>query len=265
MLIEEQVAGFKPILCGVLLIATLFANVVYAETRFHLEKDAQGSIKAFKAVSVPLPDFLREYSRLSGTPITADGVWAKELKGNVTLLMRKPLKPEEMTELVHRVLNDNGYAVVDAPAGNGWVIEWGRNARDAALPVYEATDVPLTNRLITVHQTLKYADSEGIARMMRSFMPSNSRIIPATRSQLLVTDTGANIRKLLPVIARMDTEDAAKRQREFLANYASGPQRTCGEQRIEKLVVEKLEIQDSVNGNSASGAPVKRVIKGAQK
>lgn len=245
MLIEETAAVFKSVACVTLLAISLVSETGWAGGHFRLEKDAQGLFRPFTAVSVPLSGFLQEYSRLSGTPIAADGVWKDEIKGSVTLFIRKPTKPEQMAELVHRVLSDNGYAAVDAPAGNGWVIERSRDARYAALPIYGASEIPLTNRMVTAHQTLKYANADAVARMIRSFMPSTSMAIPAAGSQLLITDAGANIRKLLPLIARMDTPEAARRQREALSRPAPAAQQACGEQRIEKLVVEKLEIQDS--------------------
>ncbi|MCM2323352.1 MAG: hypothetical protein NDJ90_08835 [Oligoflexia bacterium] len=214
---------------------------------FRLEKDPQGQVRPFKAVSVPLPEFVREYSRLTGTSITVGGSWERELKGSVTLFLRRPLKPQELAEVFYRVLGDNGYAVVDAPAGNGWVIQKTREARDAALPVYAIGEVPDSNRYVTAYRDLKFEDAEAVARMMRSFMPANSRIIPTTQSQLLITDTASNIRKLNWVISRMDMPEVAKRRREPVG--PSAPPRTCGEQRIEKLVVEKLEIQDGGSGN----------------
>src|SRR5262249_12255720 len=153
-----------------------------------------------------------------------------------TLFMRRPLEPHEVIEVVYRVLSDNGYAVTDAPAGNGWVIQRTRDARDAALPVYELADAPDSSRYVTAYRDLKYAEADGVARSLRAFMPANSRIIPATTSQLFITDTASNIRRLNGLIALMDVPEAAK-QREFAKTSSSRPKRACGEQRIEKLVV----------------------------
>jgi hypothetical protein len=264
MLIKIPVAAFNSTILAILFAVGLVSHA-QAASHFRLERDAQGVFQPFKVVSLPLPDFLREYSRLSGIPMTASGTWENEVKGSVTLFLRHPLKPEEMTELVHRVLNDNGYAVIDAPAGNGWIIERTRDARDDALPVYEASEVPMTNRLISAHYTAKYIDPESIARAMRSFMPAYSRILATEGSQILITDTGLNIRKVFSVVTRMDTEEAAKKQREALVTYAPSPQRECGEQRIEKLVVEKLEIHDGTPEGNSPTVQVKHIVEGAKK
>jgi len=263
MLIKKLAVGFKIIILLIMIVLAHKSDFARADAHFHIEKDPQGLIRPFKAVSVPLPEFVREYGRMTSTPITVGGNWDQELKGSVTLFLRHPLKPEELTEIFYRVVGDNGYAVVDAPAGNGWIIQRIRDARDGALPVYEISEVPDSSRNITAYHDLKFANAETVARLMRSFMPANSRIIPATSSKLFITDTASNIRKVNWVISRMDTQEAAKRQRESAAVSLPGPPRTCGEQRIEKLVVEKLEIQD--NGNSGQLPQMKSIKERGRK
>ena len=267
MLIREPAEGFnfkgqKP--KGIFLLAALVALVwlprqSHGSSSFHLEKDSQGLVRPFKAISVPLSEFVREYGRITSTQFIVGGTWDQELKGPVTLFLRKPLKTEQLTELFYRVLADNGYAAVDGSAGTGVIIERTRDARDDALPVYESAELPDSSRLVTVYRNLKYANGEHVARMMRSFMPANARIIPTSRSQVFITDTASNIRKLNLMITRMDTPEVAKKQGEAIPS-SSGPPRVCGEHRIEKLVVEKLEIQDQ--GNTGVATPTKPVASG---
>ena len=114
MLTIKPVAVIRPALLAILM-STGFA-VAQAAAPFHLVKNAQGQILPFKAVAVPLREFVREYSRLTSTVVTTDAEWDKVLNGSVTLFLRRPLKPEQLTEIFHRVLSDNGYAVVDMPA-----------------------------------------------------------------------------------------------------------------------------------------------------
>ena len=265
MLMIRLVAGLKPALLASL-FGVLVTVPVFGQTKpLHLERDPQGSIRPFKVVAGPLAEFVREYARVSAKPITVGGSW-EELKGSATLFVRRPLSEAQLTELFHRVLADNGYAVIDAPAGNGWIVERSRDARDNALPTYEASQVPNTSRTVTAYLNLKYADPEYVARTMRSFMPANSRIIPAFK-QVFITDTGTNIRKLETVISRMDTPEAGKRQREISISF-HGSKPSCGEQRIEKLVVEKLEIQESGPSGSSGGGSnpqLKRLKEGGKK
>lgn len=267
MLINEPVVGFKhksliPLLILILGVMICSSESSQASSHFQLEKDPQGLIRPFKAIAIPLPEFVREYGRVTSTHLIVGGNWDQELKGTVTLFLRSPLKNEKFTEIFYRVLADHGYAVVDGPAGNGLLIKSARDARDHALPVYEATEVPDSSRLVTAYRNLKYANAEHVARMMRSFMPPNSRIIPTSKSQVFITDVASNIRKLNLILARMDTQEVAKRQGEVISGPV-GPPKSCGEHRIEKLVVEKLEIQES---NPVGSVPqIKSAISGGKK
>jgi type II secretory pathway component GspD/PulD (secretin) len=239
-------ASFKSFAIALLAVSTLtIAPLRSAEagTSVRLQKDAQGRILPFKLIDARLNDFIREYSRLTGMPITTGGSLDQDIAGKVTLFIRKPLTPDAFAEVFHRVLGANMYSVVDAPVGNGWIVERARDARDGSLPFYDSAQVPDSARIVTVNHKLKHADAEAVARMMRSFMPANSRIIPASGARLLITDAASNIRKSLRLIARVDTPEAARRYKERGPSF-DGPPRACGEKRIEKLVVEKLEISD---------------------
>lgn len=212
-----------------------------------LSKDTQGMIHPFKFKEVPLSEFVKEYSKITQTNITVGGRWDKELKGDVSLFIPKPIKIEALTELFHQVLLTHGYAVVDAPQSSGWIIMRSRDARDAPLPVYGSENFPATHRIITVVYNLQHGNSEHIARFMRSLMPANSRIIPQFESQLIITDSGKNLKKSLELIRQVDSEKAAKGWQQSLLDRP--PNRTCSEreQKIEKLTVEHLEIKETTS------------------
>lgn len=245
MPIKRQVAGFNSSkVVAMVVVALAFGFQAQGGAPFRIQRNAQGLIAPFQVTSLPLAEFVLEVGRLLGKPIASGGVWGEDLKGSVTLYLRRPLSEDQLTDLLHRMLMDNNYSIVDAPAGNGWVVVRTREARDLAIPVFDMDKVPDSSRLVTAYRSLKFADSEFVARMMRSFMPAQSRMIPSGRSQLLVTDTGSNIRKLSWLISKMDQPEMAKKQREIASQFSSGPPHSCGEQKIEKLVVEKLEIQE---------------------
>lgn len=238
-------------------LALWVAVAAAAPGSFRFEKNPQGEVRPFKLLGAPLEGFVREYARFTGTPIAIAGKW-EELAGSVTVLMRRPLRLEDLTELLHRVLSDNGYAVVDAPAGNGWVIERVRDARDDALPVYRLSELPASSRLVTAHHALKHMDADSVARTLRSFMPPNSRILPITRSQIFVTDTASNMRRLGALIAKLDVPELER------PSAQASPPRNCGEHRIERLVVENLEIKDA-NQSPPGAMPVRSPREGAKK
>jgi len=251
MLIKKLAAEFKSVIFAITVSMTFVPGWALGGNPFHMEKDPQGLVRPFKVIAIPLSDFIQEYARITSTTINSGSSLAEDIKGTVTLLLRHPLKQEELTEIFHRVIGDNGYAVVDAPAGNGFIIVRARDARDLAVPVYEIASAPDSSRMVTAYRDLKYVDAETVARNLRSFMPANSRIIPTSRSQILITDTASNIRRLNWIILKMDTEESVKRERDSTSANASRPRRSCGEQQIEKLVVTNLEVQNEITNQNS--------------
>ncbi len=209
------------------------------------QKDEGGQIRPFKIREMPLAQFIEEYSRFSGTPIS---IGEETLKGAVSIFVPKPMSAESLAETFHQVLLDNGYSVVDAPAQGGWIVLRGHDVRDLVIPVYDSKDVPSTYRIVTVFHHLRYSDSENVARTLRSFSPAASRIVPATRSDILVTDSGKNIRKVLKIVDLIDRPGAPKKSAERAKKSCPG-----SEQKIEKLVVQNLEIQNG--GFPPQGSP----------
>jgi len=240
MHMREQVADFRKLSTKLMvtLAVVLFLGLTEAQG-FQFKESSNGIIEPFKLVGARLSEFTKGYARLTKTPISVDGTIEQDLKGRVTLFLRKPINREILKEIFYRVLYENGYTVIDAPAGNGWIIQRLRDARDSPIPVYQISETPDTARLVTVYMNLKNVYSEGVARYLRSFMPINSRIIPASPSVLMITDTGSNIIKLRSMIKRLDTKEAAEFEESEVDRV---PQKSCDETRIQKLVVENLEI-----------------------
>lgn len=199
-------------------------------------------VRPFKRFGTPLADFVREVGKLEGIPISTAGGLDKGIGGKVSLFVPGPIRSEELREIFHRVLASNGFAALDAPNDNGWVIVRIRDARDGAIPLFEMSETPLTSRMVTAHRTLKYVPAEGVARVLRAFMPANSRIVPVGTSQLFVTDAGVNVRRLQGIIVRMDTKEGAAA---FGQQKPQPPSPRCGELRLEKLVVEKIEMPET--------------------
>src|SRR5262249_8346280 len=145
--------------------------------------------------------------------------------------------------IFHQTVYDNGFAVVDGPGNSGWLLQRARDARDNVIPTYDSTDFPVSSRLMTVAHSLKHVDSGDVARLIRSFMPANSRIIPATPKQVIITDRGRNIHRTIQLIKSIDTEEVARRSQASKASQAPSSEGCAPkEQRISKLVVENLEI-----------------------
>lgn len=240
MRMRVQAAAFK---LGLVVVGL----VMVAETNAAIpafQKNEQGLVRPFRLKNVPLFEFVEAYAKLTGVHIEVGGKFNEELHGGVTLLVPHAIKAEVFDELFHQAVGDNGYSVVDAPGGSGWVLQRRREALDGVMTVYDSKSFPNSHRLVTVMHTLKHAPAENVARFLRTFMPPNSRIIPLLKSQLMIVDEGKNVAKALDLARLIDTEESAKWAESQTDSRARD--RSCGarEQKIGTLTVEKLEIKD---------------------
>ena len=138
------------------------------------------------------------------------------VKGSVLATANLELTQENAELLFTTMLNSEGFSRV--PLGGSDVkafqIMRQRDARDAAIPVVDSDQrtvpkLPVTYDLMTMRYHATHKDIvEHIARLARSFMPGNSRIIPdSVAGTLLITDTAMNLKKLYGLI--QDSDQAA--------------------------------------------------------
>lgn len=234
MRITSTMAGLS-----LLLIAAVSAEGAAPKIQFR--KNENGRIQPFKLKQAPLLDFVQAYAEVAGVTILYAGM-KKEIIGDVTIFSPKPMTLDALTERFYEALDQNGLTVIDAPKKMGWIIQRERDARDAPLPVYNLADAPPTHRLITVFVELKHEDAESAARAMRSFMPAYSRIIPTLDSRLMMTDTGANIRKAAQML---DLLDIPREVHSLPKDYRMSGKCPGDERTVEHLVIENVELGEN--------------------
>jgi type II secretory pathway component GspD/PulD (secretin) len=140
-----------------------------------------------------------------------------DVKGKIVATPNLELTKDNAEILFTDMLNLNGFSRVPAGVPGTYQIMRQRDARDAAIPTVSADqntapELPNNWDLITLKYRATHADAiEMIARMSRSFMPANSRIIPNELSgMVLVTDSSMNLRKLYDLIKDMDRKPSAE-------------------------------------------------------
>lgn len=145
-----------------------------------------------------------------------------DVKGKVQGTPNLDLTKDNAELLFTNMLNLEGFTRVPLNQPSTFQILRQRDARDSAIPLIRAdkTHAPaLPNNWDMV--TLLYKAShpevvEQIARMSRSFMPANSRIIPSELSgTLLVTDSAANLKKLYEIVRDEDQKPTAEMKKRW--------------------------------------------------
>lgn len=164
----------------------------------------QGMTFNFQDVSIDT--ILNELSQAAGFIVV------KEVKpeGRVTLVSRQPVSNEDAVSLLNTVLRNAGYAAIQQDRILKIV------NRDAAkrlnIPVRTGSDptkVANTDELITQVIPLRYADATllktDLAPLIDSETPFTSN---ASSNVLIMTDTSANIRRIVTIVNALDTSVA---------------------------------------------------------
>ena len=143
-----------------------------------------------------------------------------------------PLSLDRAKALVLSVLYLQGYSWIHDSATDLYRIMYQRDARDQETPmITDAAQLPDSDLLVTYFMRMENVSPEYIARIIRSFMPTNSRIIPdeATNS-VLITDSSRNILKLKKLIQQVDTPQTAKQSFEWLNVRSKKMEGNCPDQ-----------------------------------
>jgi hypothetical protein len=106
-----------------------------------------------------------------------------------------------------------------------------RKARDLDVPLLTSPTPPEdTDLLITYAFSIQHFPVDGLARILRSFAPTSSRLIPYSGVNLLfINDTARAMGKYAKIIANLDTPESAKSALAQLKVQASKTE-DCAEQ-----------------------------------
>ncbi len=128
-----------------------------------------------------------------------------KIKGKVTILSEKRMSTEEAYQAFLSALEVNGFTVVSGP-GNLVKIVPLKDALTNPLPIYK-DDSPYTDSFITRLITLKNVSSLDISSAIKPLISKEGNLFayPATNT-LIITDTGANIDRIIKIIKEMDTQ-----------------------------------------------------------
>ncbi len=146
-------------------------------------------------------DIAKTMGKLTGKNFILD----KNVKGRITIISNSPITVSDAWKAFLTTLDINGYTVIQT--GKYIRIARQRDARDKQLKTFTGNYSPNTDALITRVFPLKHIEADEIARVFRSFMPANSRVIPHNQTNtVIVTDTGSNIQKLESILNILDIE-----------------------------------------------------------
>jgi general secretion pathway protein D len=175
----------------------LFSPVgLWAQPQTVSTQGKKGELVTLDFKDVELAALVKTISELTGKNFSYDNT----LKGTVTLISPQKITVDEAYDLLLAVLNQKGFTVV--PSGKINKIVPTRSAKEESLPVGRADSEQYVTRLIP----LKNVDAKILAAtVLAPLIPKTSSVVAyAPTNTLVVTDSGANIDRLVKIIRELD-------------------------------------------------------------
>ncbi len=190
---------------------------------------------------VLVSDVLDYLSEKAGLVIISDTY----LAGRVSIVSKQPLNIDEVVTLLTTVLKEQGYAAIRT-GRTLKVVELGA-ARNLNIPVTTGNDpdkIPEGDDVVTHIVPVRYANAIKLKDDL-SLLVSDYAVISSNEASnsLIITDTTANIKRLVKIIKSLDTQMSAVADVEvFLLEYADAD-------NTADLVNEVFEQQSQASNN----------------
>ena len=173
----------------------------------------------------------------------------KEVKGRISIVSNAPITIGDAWKAFLTALDVNQLTVL--PSGKYLRIAKQRDAKDKQLKIYPGNFAPDTDGMITRVMPLKYINAEEVRRVFMNISAPNTRILAYEQTNtLIVTDTGANIKKIADLVALLDVEGFDEGLEVIKIKFASA-------EEIAKLIDQLLPGAGQTPGfpGGAPGAP----------
>ncbi len=150
-----------------------------------------------------LADVIQMIARLTGKNFLFDD----RVRGRVTVVSPSPVTPDEAYRVFEAILQVKGFTTVPGPGGILKIVPV-RQAKESPIAIVRGDrSIPNRDLYITRLVPLNYVKAETVITTFRPLVSSDANLIAyGPTNTLIITDTSANIRRLLTIIAEIDIE-----------------------------------------------------------
>ena len=194
--------------------------------------------------NAPLSLVLDYLSEAAGFTISANS--KVDLKGAVTVWANQPVSRLEAVQVLHKALGEHNYAAtVDGNVLNIYVVDSSNTDIVAGVPNNDYTTIPPTRDLVTQIVYVHNVEAGQLINTLQPLMPNGTSMTANQGANaIVITDTKANIRRMVQLVKALDTASVSASALEvFPLQYADATTLAT--------VVQQLFQQDS--GSSQGG------------
>jgi len=142
-------------------------------------------------------------ARLTGTNFIYDD----KVRGRVTVISPAPMSPDQAYAVFESILQVKGFTTVQGPGGTVKIIPI-RDAKESSVETLRGgQDTPNRDRFVTRLIALQYIDADAIATTLKPLVSKEASMVAyAPTNTIILTDSAANIRRLLGILDAIDVE-----------------------------------------------------------
>ncbi len=155
--------------------------------------------------NAPLSLVLDYLSEAAGFTISANS--KVDLKGSVTVWANQPVSRTEAVQILHKALGEHNYAaMVEGNVLNIYVVDSSNTEIVAGVEGNDYTSIPATRELVTQIVYVHNVESSQLITTLQPLMPNGTSMTANQGANaILITDTKANIRRMVQLVKALDT------------------------------------------------------------
>jgi general secretion pathway protein D len=142
-------------------------------------------------------------AQLTGTNFIYDD----KVRGRVTVISPAPMSKDQAYAVFESILQVKGFTTVKTPGGVVKIIPI-RDAKESSVETLQGRQItPDRDRFVTRLIPLQYIDAEAIANTLKPLVSKEASMVSyAPTNTIILTDSAANIRRLLGILDAIDVE-----------------------------------------------------------
>jgi len=156
----------------------------------------------------PLQAVLEYLSETAGLTVVSS---EPLIDGRMTVISRQPIPLQEAVTLINSILKEKGLTTV--LTGKVLKVVTVAKAKTESLPVYSGRDpdaVVPSDDIVTFVIPVRYVTADALRENLQSLIPEHASLEANTDGNaLIVTDSMANIQRLMKIVAALDTHMAS--------------------------------------------------------
>ena len=166
-------------------------------------RTAEGGRMILNFKDASISAVLEQLSEVAGFAIVPE----IKVEGRVTLLSKQAVTPDEAVALLNSVLKTNGYAAIQM--GKILKIIPRDRAKKSSIPVRWGSDpekIDPSDELITQVVPIRFADAVQLKQDLAALIGIEADLSAnASSNSLILTDSAANVRRIVQIISILDT------------------------------------------------------------